>query len=129
MEKSKAGGVDTASGRSTDQASSPIKAQLNGIEVMLQQIVSRQHADFTLNPSESVNRSESINPSESVDASHVMTESIAMSYSRREMLRLANKIVLFSKEGIPDPPNMPFSQDIAELDSVWDDLSPQWRNY
>jgi hypothetical protein len=45
------------------------------------------------------------------------------------MLQLANKIVHFSKGDIPDPPNMSFSQDMAQLDRIWDDLSPQWRNY
>jgi hypothetical protein len=44
----------------------------------------------------------------------------------QERLRLVDKIVLFSTDDIPDPPNMSFSQDIAELDRIWDDSSPQW---
>jgi hypothetical protein len=47
---------------------------------------------------------------------------------KTEVLPLAKKNLIFSKEDIPDPPSKSFTQNIAEMDEMWDDASPQWNN-
>ncbi|KAH9022117.1 hypothetical protein EDB85DRAFT_1871532, partial [Lactarius pseudohatsudake] len=43
-----------------------------------------------------------------------------------EYLKLANGVLSFSKQSIPDPPLILFAKDIPRLIRMWDDGSPEW---
>ncbi|KAH9032488.1 hypothetical protein EDB85DRAFT_2145603 [Lactarius pseudohatsudake] len=43
-----------------------------------------------------------------------------------EYLKLANGVLSFSKQSVPDPPSISFAKDIPRLIKMWDDGSPEW---
>jgi hypothetical protein len=43
-------------------------------------------------------------------------------------LHLADGVIQYLATEIPDPPALSFIHDLARLDRLWDDRSPQWDN-
>jgi hypothetical protein len=43
-------------------------------------------------------------------------------------LQIARECIQYAAADIPDPPAISFVHDLASLDRLWDDTSPQWNN-
>jgi hypothetical protein len=100
------------------QANEDITRQLNEIQELLRNIQSHSSSTPFTTPDTSAHDSALLNHATTVEPLR----------KTQEVLPLAKKNLIFSKEDIPDPPNKSFSQNIAELDEMWDDVSPQWNN-